>query len=65
VNRVSRQRLDKLLVSRGLASSRERACALIDEGKTLQEVIAADPTGGGESAAGWVGFVYEELRSRR
>ncbi len=56
---------DLLAYGERLTIIRDRIAALIDEGKTLQEVIAADPTGGGESAAGWVGFVYEELRSRR
>ncbi len=56
---------DVIAFGERLGAIRDRVVALIAEGKTLEEVIAADPTGGGESAAGWVGFVYEELSSRR
>lgn len=47
-----------------LAGIRDSIAAMIAEGRTLEEVVAADPTGSGESAAVWVGYVYEELRSR-
>ena len=48
-----------------LSGIRNQIAAMIADGATLEEVIAADPTGGGAEAAGWVGFVYEELGGRR
>lgn len=40
-----KQRLDKLIVERGLAQSRERACALVMEGKVLVAGHAANKPG--------------------
>ena len=48
----------------GAATPPDRIAELIADGRSLEEVVAADPTGGGEEAAVWVGFVYEELKGR-
>lgn len=47
-----------------VAAIRDRVAALIEEGRSVEEVVAADPTGGGEAAAVWVRYVYQELSAR-
>jgi hypothetical protein len=50
-----------------LITLRDRIQELIDEGKTLEEVIAADPTAGIDTGSlpveDWIGIVYEDLSS--
>ena len=48
-----------------LRSIRDRIVEHIEQGRTVDEVIAADPTGAGDAAATWVRYAYEELSSRR
>ena len=59
---------DLIAYAEMLITLRDRIQALIDDGKTLEEVIAADPTAGIDTGslpvAGWVGLVYQDLSSR-
>ena len=58
---------DLIAFAEMLITLRDRIQGLIDEGKTLEEVIAADPTNGIETGGlpvpGWIGIVYEDLSS--
>jgi glyoxylase-like metal-dependent hydrolase (beta-lactamase superfamily II) len=60
---------DLLTFAEMLITLRDRIQALIDEGKTLEEVIVADPTAGmevtGLPVPGWIGLVYSDLSSSR
>ncbi len=58
-------RQDVLEFQERLAGIRDRIVEMIEAGASVEDVVAADVTGGGEDAAGWVRFAYEELRGGR
>ena len=58
-------RQDVVAYAERLAGIRDRIVELIEEGRSVEEVIAADPTGAGESAALWVRYAFEELSAGR